>query len=127
MTIGEKIYKIRTNMGLTQKDFAEKVGVSQSAINFWENGKRQPRLLQLNQIADALKISTFDLIEEEEYDSRLNKEMREEMLKARAQQVIDEKNEIIENYYKLNYTGKHEACKRMRELTKLEEYTKFEK
>lgn len=127
MTIGEKIYKIRTDMGLTQKDFAEKVGVSQSAINFWENGKRQPRLLQLNQMADALNISTFDLIDEEEYDSRFTKEFHEEMIKAREQQIIDDKNKIIENYFKLNYTGKREACKRIQELTELREYTKPEK
>lgn len=56
MTIAEKIYKIRTGLNLSQKEFAEKIGASQSAINYWENGKRQPRLEQLQKIADTLNI-----------------------------------------------------------------------
>lgn len=64
MTIGEKIYKIRNEMGLTQKEFAKIAGVSQSAINFWENGKRQPRLEQLNKLASSLNIPISTFIDE---------------------------------------------------------------
>lgn len=62
MTIAEKIYKIRTDMNLSQKEFAEKIGTSQSAINYWENGKRQLRLAQLQKIADVLEIDLVELI-----------------------------------------------------------------
>lgn len=63
MKISERIYNLRKNMGLSQKDFAEKVGVSQSAINFWENGKREPRMNQLIQICQALNIELSELVD----------------------------------------------------------------
>ena len=64
MTIGEKLYKIRTDLHLTQKQFAKKVGVSQTAINYWENGKRQPRTEQLKKIANTLSLPLGELFSE---------------------------------------------------------------
>lgn len=63
MTIGEKIYALRKELGLSQKDFAEKVGTSQSAINYWENGKRQPRLEQIQKIVSALNIPLHEFLD----------------------------------------------------------------
>lgn len=39
---------LRRRLGLTQEQFAQKVGVTYSTVNHWENGKRapQPFLLQ---------------------------------------------------------------------------------
>lgn len=56
MTIGEKIYKFRNSLNLTQKQFAEKSGFSQSSVNFWENGKRQPKIEQLQKISSAFNV-----------------------------------------------------------------------
>lgn len=65
MTINEKLYKIRTDLGLSQKDFADKVGTSQSAINYWENGKRQPRMAQIKKIASAFKLPLYALTDDD--------------------------------------------------------------
>lgn len=65
MTISEKIYKMRVDLGLSQKEFAEKVGTSQSAINFWENGKRQPRMSQIKKIASAFKLPLYALTDDD--------------------------------------------------------------
>lgn len=67
MTITEKLYKLRNDIGLSQKEFAEKAGVSQSAVNYWENGKRQPKISQLKKLATAFKIPLYMLIDEK-YD-----------------------------------------------------------
>lgn len=64
MTIGEKLYKIRTDLNLTQKQFAKKVGVSQAAITNWEHGRRQPRTEQLKKIAKELQIPVSELVNE---------------------------------------------------------------
>ena len=42
-TIGEKIKTLRKNKNLSQEDFAEKIGVTQSTITKWENGVQSPR------------------------------------------------------------------------------------
>lgn len=36
------IRELRERLGLTQEQFAQKVGVTYSTVNHWENGKRVP-------------------------------------------------------------------------------------
>lgn len=62
MTIGEKIKNIRTLKGLTQKSLAEKAGISQSAITYYEKNERIPSAVILEKIATALNVSMLDLI-----------------------------------------------------------------
>lgn len=38
----DKIKNLRTSLGLTQKQFAEKLGVSRRAVIYWEKGERTP-------------------------------------------------------------------------------------
>lgn len=40
----------REKVGLTQKEVAEKLGVDQSAVSFWETGKTHPRTLLLEPV-----------------------------------------------------------------------------
>lgn len=49
-----KIKYLRQEMGITQKDFAEKVGVSRQTINALENGKYNPSLLLAHNITKLL-------------------------------------------------------------------------
>jgi putative transcriptional regulator len=37
------IKELRERLGLTQEQFAQKVGVTYSTVNHWENGKRTPQ------------------------------------------------------------------------------------
>lgn len=45
------IRNARRNHALTQKDLAERVGVSQGTISFWENGVEAPTLEHLIRLA----------------------------------------------------------------------------
>ena len=65
MTIGEKIYKFRNSLHLTQKQFADKIEVAQSSVNFWENGKRQPKIEQLKKIANTFNIPLASFLDED--------------------------------------------------------------
>lgn len=38
------IKKLRAKLGLSQKEFAKKLGVSQSAASHWERGVTQPNI-----------------------------------------------------------------------------------
>ena len=66
MTIGEKIYKIRTSNELSQKDFAKLINASQTSVNFWESGKRQPKIEQLKKISEVFSIPQSYLLDWEE-------------------------------------------------------------
>lgn len=47
----------RVNANLTQKEFAQKCGVSESTVIAWEAGRRYPNVRTLNRIEDALGVS----------------------------------------------------------------------
>ena len=61
-----KIKKIRTNMGLTQEQMAERVHLSLKAWQKIENGITRLDLDRLNQIAEILETSLVDLINADE-------------------------------------------------------------
>jgi transcriptional regulator with XRE-family HTH domain len=55
------VKELRERLHMTQEQFAQKVGVTYSTVNHWENGKRSPqpflvrRLLELKEELDGKK------------------------------------------------------------------------
>lgn len=49
-------------MKFTQQEVASKIGVSQSAYNYWESGKHLPSLNAVIPLAEALNIPYKDLL-----------------------------------------------------------------
>lgn len=68
MNIGHNIKIFRKKKGLTQKDLAEKIGVTSVTIQNYENNRRRPDFVVLNEIADALSCKLLDLVENETND-----------------------------------------------------------
>ena len=52
------IKKLRTRMGLTQEQFAAKVGVTFATVNRWEAGKAKPSRLAMNRLEELRKSLT---------------------------------------------------------------------
>ena len=50
--IGETIKQLRIAMSLTQEQFTQKVGVTWSTVNRWENGRGRPSPLAMRQIEE---------------------------------------------------------------------------
>lgn len=66
-TIGKIIKKARLDMGLTQEELANKVGVQKSAIAKWENGRvSEIKRSNLKALADALNLNPNVLLGESE-------------------------------------------------------------
>lgn len=61
MSKGEKIKNARKRARMTQKELAEKLGLSFQSVAQWENGLRNPKQETLQKIADALGIPVSDL------------------------------------------------------------------
>ena len=61
MEIEILLYNIRSEKGYSSEKLAEKSGISSSAINYIENGKRSPTLETLKKLADALDCCIEDL------------------------------------------------------------------
>lgn len=68
MKIGERLKKFRTASGLSQKQLADKSGMSEPAIRNYELGNRYPSDMQLEKVAGALGINPL-AIADPDFDS----------------------------------------------------------
>ena len=55
----------RKNAGLTQKEVADQIGVDQTAVSFWENGKTLPRASLLSKIAMIYGVTVDELLSDD--------------------------------------------------------------
>jgi DNA-binding transcriptional regulator YiaG len=53
--LAKKIRGLRSKLGLTQEQFAAKVGVTFSTVNRWESGKSKPSPLAMRQIEELME------------------------------------------------------------------------
>lgn len=61
--VGSFIRDIRKRNGLTQKQFAEKYGVTYQAVSKWENGKNLPDISLLRKIASDYNVSIESIMD----------------------------------------------------------------
>lgn len=66
MTLGEKIYKLRTEQGFSQETFGEKLGVSRQSVSKWETDQSVPELDKIVAISEIFGVSTDHLLKETE-------------------------------------------------------------
>ncbi len=60
--LAANIRRVRKDVGLTQAELAERLGIQQSAIAHWEAGNTRPTTERLAQIADALGTTVGRLV-----------------------------------------------------------------
>ena len=72
--IGKFISNVRKEKKLTQKQLADKLGITDRAISKWENGKSMPDLSLLKPICDVLEISINELLSGEKIEDNTNLE-----------------------------------------------------
>ncbi|MDE7247584.1 MAG: helix-turn-helix domain-containing protein, partial [Lachnospiraceae bacterium] len=64
MTLGEKIYKLRTQQGLSQEALGEKLGVSRQSVSKWETDQSIPELDKIVALSEIFGVSTDYLLKE---------------------------------------------------------------
>lgn len=64
MTLGEKLYTLRTKQNMTQEQLAEKLQVSRQSISKWESDATRPDLGKLKFLAEFYHISLDALLDE---------------------------------------------------------------
>lgn len=62
MSFGERLKQAREEKGYNQRQFAERLGITPSRLNYWEKDKREPDVAIIKQIAQILDISSDWLI-----------------------------------------------------------------
>ncbi|MBE6836306.1 MAG: helix-turn-helix domain-containing protein [Ruminococcaceae bacterium] len=58
----ERLYKMRTDKGLSQKELGDLLGVSNKAISKWENGEAMPKTETMLKLAEIMNIDGNELL-----------------------------------------------------------------
>ncbi len=88
--IGKFIADLRKEKELTQKELADKIGVTDRAVSKWENGRGMPDVSSLRTICDVLGISLNELLSGE----RIKEEDKINRLEENYISVIDSKKKL---------------------------------
>ena len=69
MNLGEKIYKLRKEKGLSQEALAELMGTTRQAISKWENNQGYPETEKLLMISNVFEVSVDFLLKDEKTET----------------------------------------------------------
>lgn len=102
--IGDNITANRRNLGMTQEQLAEFMGVSKSAVSKWESGTTYPDILLLPQLAALFDVSVDQLMGYEPQLSRegirrIYKELCEAIAVEGKDKTFERCREYIKKYY----------------------------
>ena len=72
MDLGKKIRAHRDELGLTQAELADKLGLTYSSVSQWESGRATPRTSILRQLADLFDTTVADLMGEDTAEAAIS-------------------------------------------------------
>lgn len=110
MLISERIYKYLEEKGMTQKEFVEKTGISQSTVSDWRRKGTNPSADKIMIICEVLDISPYQLLSGAENDKLkaykqveyvvIDKDSREFQLIEAYQALDSDARKRLEGYLK---------------------------
>lgn len=115
--IRDRIKEIRKQKGITQKELAEKLGITQSGVAAMENSSDSMTMETIRKVASALDVNVLSLfvdLEKIEGNAKMLDEMGFDW----------DDLELIDDFHRLNPTGKQTARDFVEGLTMLDKYTK---
>ena len=116
-----KIFQqLRKEHEYTQDEISKTLGVSKSSVAMWETGQRLPSPELYEQIADFFNVDIDYLYGRSAVRQRIRFDEDGNMQRTLTQDESD----LLDDFQKLNAEGKSEARKQVRNLTKIEDYTK---
>ena len=65
MSLGETIYRLRTEKNLSQGDLAERLEVSRQSVSKWENDSAVPDLAKIVKLSEVFEVSLDELVKGE--------------------------------------------------------------
>lgn len=93
----DNLKKARMEAGLTQKQVAEKMGITQQQYGLWETGKRVPKEENLIHLADTFNTTTDALKGRDDGLEMIIQAFDGQEVTEHDKEII---SEIIKNYFK---------------------------
>ena len=110
-----KLAQLRQNAHLSQKQLAQKLGVSQASINYWENGQRTPSVKAAQKISDYFKMTISEIFSPYKEEINITNIVNAAEKFATSRKTNDDISSII-------FTSKEYS---MQELQSIQDYASF--
>lgn len=128
--IGANIFNARKKLHMSRAELGKKVNLHESTVKRYEDGQiKSLDIEKLKEFADALEINIINLLNwENEFNNILNifKEVYSKNKNNEYYQLNCNYKELFSECFNvLNSLGKREALKRIKELTFVPEYQKY--
>ncbi len=102
--IGSFLRELRREQGITQEQFAEKLGVSARTVSRWETGSNMPDISLLSEIADFYDVGIPEIIAGERKSDEMNEEVKE-VADAMSDYAGVEKEKLVKSIRNLSIIG----------------------
>ena len=103
---GERLKELRLEKGLTQKQLANEIGNTQSAIVYWESNKQEPTISTLKKLCRFFNVSADYLLGlEDDFGARIPA-VPAGAAGVMSDTITHEERTLIEKYRELNAPGK---------------------
>jgi transcriptional regulator with XRE-family HTH domain len=96
MSMADLIAERRKEKGMTQKQLADKLGVTDKAVSKWERGNGQPDINYLQPIADALNVTVSELLKGETEKSSEKTDDKDDDDETIVKKTLDYANSVYE-------------------------------
>lgn len=95
MSLGETIYRLRTEKNLSQGDLAELLEVSRQSVSKWENDSAVPDLAKIVRLGEVFGVSLDELVKGEKAPHAQAEVQSPEVLQSEEPAVSEQKTEEI--------------------------------
>ena len=102
--IGSFLRELRREQGITQEQFAEKLGISARTVSRWETGSNMPDIGLLSVIADFYDVGIPEIIAGERKSDEMNEEVKE-VANAMSDYADAEKAKLVKSIRNLSIIG----------------------
>lgn len=86
MSFADKLVECRTKLGISQRELANRLGVTPVRLNYWEKGKREPDVYYIKALARELGV-TGDYLLETPFAEQLDEPKKETDISPDAMKV----------------------------------------
>lgn len=102
--IGSFLRELRREQGITQEQFAEKLGISARTVSRWETGSNMPDISLLSEIADFYDVGIPEIIAGERKSDEMNEKVKE-VADAMSDYAGAEKEKLVKSIRNLSIIG----------------------
>lgn len=102
---GKYISEKRKQLGITQKELAERVGLTDKAVSKWETGKSIPDSFVLDELCRILNISFNEYISGEDISKENYPDTAEQNMKELIKERATERNHMVVNVMIFIFAG----------------------